>query len=88
VYGLANREWLDSLGLGHRAHQRRHPRAEACADLEERRVALLDHVVQEGGGHHLVGIAGVAQQSRDEEHVLQVGTSVRVLALPGMGARR
>jgi|1185.fasta_scaffold513942_2 hypothetical protein len=88
VRRLASGERLDARRLGHRPYERRHPRTEAHAYLEQGDLAALHHVVEQPGGDHVVGIAGVAEQRRDAERVLEVGTSVRVLALPGMGARR
>src|SRR4051812_16621523 len=80
----------DRRVLGDGGDERGRALAEARAHVVERRVGLLDDVVQEPRGHHVVLAAAPDEQRGDLERVQQEGRLVGVAPLrtvPGRGER-
>ncbi len=79
----------DRLVFGHRPDQLRDDVAEALAHGGEIGLALLDHVVQQRRGEHLVALALLDQQLGDRDRMVDEGPPVAAAAqLTGMRALR
>lgn len=78
----------DGLVLGDREHEPGHSRSEARSEVSRVRASLLDCVMEDARGDHVIVRAGVVEQQRDLERVLdeRSGTEAaplaRVLSLP------
>ena len=90
--GLALEGVLDRRVVAHGGDQLGHVGPEALLEVGALGVGVLEHVVQDAGGHHLVGVAGLVQQAGDldrmghERQIVDVALLARVAAL-GEGER-
>src|SRR5918999_2292025 len=75
---------LDRRVVGDRLDQLRDAAAEPRLQLAPLGVGVLEHVVQDAGGDHLVLVAGVLQQAGDLQRVRDEREAVEVARLPGV----
>ncbi len=69
---------------GANAHELGHLGAERARDVVSSSVCVLERVVENSGGHDVVGVAGVAEQRRHLEWVKDERRVVGVAALPAV----
>ena len=83
---------LDRRVVAHGSDQFGHVGPEALLEIGALGVGVLENVVQDPGGHDLVGVAGLVQQASDldrmghERQIVDVAFLARVVAL-GEGER-